>query len=77
LKERIILWSDNALYHFCMAKFFQKKYDCELYGIIDVNDELKKFFLKQNIVKFKKTFYIREHIPKKIKKTRFEISRKF
>jgi len=51
-----------------MAKFFQKKYDCELFGIIDVNDELKKFFLKQNIVKFKKTFYIRDHIPKKLKK---------
>lgn len=52
------------LSHFAIAKFLQEQYDCNMFAIIDFVDHAKKFFLNQQLVKFQKVWYIRDHILK-------------
>ena len=59
MKEKILLWLDVFSAQFGMAKWLQKKYDCEICAIIDVNKG-KKFYEEQKIVDFKKKWYFRE-----------------
>ena len=59
MKEKILLWLDVFSAQFGMAKWLQKKYDCEICAIIDVNKG-KKFYEEQKIVDFKKKWYLRE-----------------
>lgn len=51
---------DHRFVHFSIAKYLQNHYDCDLYAIVDVNVKPKKFFEKQKIIKFKKTWYFRD-----------------
>lgn len=62
MKDRILFWVDGGLQHFGIAKFFLEKYDCDSFAIIDINDNLKNFFLRQNLVKFQKVWYLHDHI---------------
>ena len=59
MKEKILLWLDVFSAQFGMAEWLQKKYDCEICAIIDVNKG-KKFYEEQKIVDFKKKWYFRE-----------------
>ena len=59
MKEKILLWLDVFSAQFGMAKWLQKKYNCEICAIIDVNKG-KKFYEEQKIVDFKKKWYFRE-----------------
>ena len=59
MKEKILLWLDVFSAQFGMAEWLQKKYDCEICAIIDVNKG-KKFYEEQKIVDFKKKWYLRE-----------------
>ena len=59
MKEKILLWLDVFSAQFGMAKWLQKKYNCEICAIIDVNKG-KKFYEEQKIVDFKKKWYLRE-----------------
>jgi len=62
LKDRILFWLDSGLHHFGIAKFFLEKYDCDSFAIIDTDNNLKNFFLRQNLVKFQKVWYFREYV---------------
>lgn len=49
---------------FASLSFLQKKMPCEIYGIIDRNESVKKFFQKQKFVNFKELFYYRDSIKR-------------
>ena len=77
MKDKILFWIDNDLIQFGIAKFLQEKYDCDMYAIIDINSVTKKFFLQQNIVKFKKSWYYRDCFDNKIKSPDLDYLKKF
>lgn len=63
MKNKLLFWIDGPL-HFCIAHHIQKTYDCDLYAIIDVTNKPKKFFINQDLVKFKKIWFFHDHIKK-------------
>ena len=58
LKDKILFWISKDLIHFGIANELQKKYDADLYAIIETYDKPKEFFQNQNLVNFKKTWYL-------------------
>lgn len=67
LKHKILLWIDGGFIHYGIAKSLQEKYDCDLYAIIDVNPQIKKFFLDQKFVNFKEKWFFRDCLMKEKK----------
>ena len=59
-----ILYYIETISDFGIAKYIKENLDCEIYGIIDTNDISKKFFQKQKILEFKKTWYYRDSVKK-------------
>ena len=53
MKDKILCWFDGFPPQFGIAKYLQEIYSCELFAIIDVNSA-RRFYEKQDIVKFKK-----------------------
>ena len=64
MKDRILIYQDTTMYNFGLVKILQEKHDCDLFAIIDVTDNLNKFFQKQKIVKYEKTWFLYDHIKK-------------
>jgi len=62
MKDRLFFWMGGVLLHFGIAKYIADKSDCELYGIFDVDIVHKKFFENQNITKFQKVWFYRDHV---------------
>jgi len=62
MKQKILWWQGRELTYFGIAKYFQEKYDCDNYAIIEIRDKPKKFFEKQKIIKFKKVWYFYDEI---------------
>ena len=60
MKDKIIFWSGFDFTQFCMGYYFQKKYDCDMYSIIDITDATKTFFEEQKLVNFKKIWFIHD-----------------
>jgi hypothetical protein len=54
MKEKILVYLDGWFTHFGISEYLQKKYDCELFGIVDFGQKSQDFFQNQDIVKFKK-----------------------
>jgi len=66
MKDKIIFWLDSEFTHFTIAKAIQDRHNAEFFAVIDVTDNPKKFFQKQQIVKFEKTWFYHDNIdPKK------------
>jgi hypothetical protein len=64
MKDRILIYQDYTIHNFGLAKALQEKHDCDLFAIIDVTDNMNKFFQKQKIVKYEKTWFLYDHIKK-------------
>lgn len=62
VKDKLLVWIDGIFFHFCISKYIHDKYDCDLFTIIDVDNEKKIFFDKQKLVNFRKTWYYRDYI---------------
>jgi len=62
MKDKLLVWLGGTFFHFCITKFISDKYDCDMFIIIDADDEKKIFFEKQKLVSFKKTWFYREHV---------------
>ena len=62
MKDKIIFWMGGDFTHFSLSYYFQKMYDCELYGIIDITNKTKIFFQKQDLVNFDKKWFFHDHI---------------
>ncbi len=62
MENKILFWFGADFTHFCMSYFLQKENNSDFYSIIDITNKPKKFFDEQNIVNFKKTWYLHENI---------------
>jgi len=66
MNKKIIFWLDADLLSYCLAYYFQKKYEAELYAIIDITNRPKKFFQEQKLVQFKKIWFYHNFKNQKI-----------
>jgi len=66
MKKKIIFWLDADLLSYCLAYYFQKKHEAELYAIIDITNRPKKFFQEQKLVQFKKIWFYHNFKNQKI-----------
>ena len=64
MNKKILFWISSDLTHFGLSKHFHEEHNFELYAIYDVTNNLKKYYEKQQIVKFKKVWYMHDHIQK-------------
>ena len=64
MKTRLLVYQDYTLHNFGLAKILQEKHDCDLFAIIDVTDNMNKFFQKQKMVKYSKTWFLYDYIKK-------------
>jgi hypothetical protein len=64
MKDRFLIFQDQALINFGLTKKLQEKYDCDLFAIFDITNNMNKFFQKQKIVKYNKTWFLFDHISK-------------
>ena len=76
MTKRILFWIDATLDHFGAAKYLQNNSGLEMFAIIDANKG-KKFYQEQNIVKFQKKWFLRNHILKKSTKPDLEYLDRF
>ena len=60
--SKIIFWMNAFFLNFVVAESLKKKYDCDIYALIDITNRTKQFFIDQNLVNFKKTWYIFDNI---------------
>ena len=67
MKDKILFWLETGSPHLGIAKYLDENYDCDLFTIVNTNKG-KKFFQKQNIIKFIKTWYLRDNVVKSNKK---------
>ena len=61
MKDKIIFWLDSNLTQFCLAYFLQKELDSDFYAIIDATNKTRSFFENQNLVNFKKIWFLHDH----------------
>jgi len=65
-KNKLLFWIDINLIHFGLAEALQERYDADFYAIIDSSyHKHKEFFQNQDIVKFKKIWFLHDYISKK------------
>ena len=64
MNPKIIFWESDALAFVGLPKVLQEKYNFDIYAVIDITDKQKKFFQKQEIIKFSKIWYFHDHISK-------------
>ena len=62
MNKKIIFWLDSNLTYFCLAHFLQKELDADFYAIIDVTNKTRSFYENQNLVNFKKVWFLHDHI---------------
>ena len=66
MKDKIVFWFGGDFTQFCMAYYFQKKYDCDMYSIVDITNKTKEFFKHQELISFKKTWYLHDQYDSKL-----------
>ena len=72
MNSKIIFWESDALAFVGLPKILQEKYNFDIYAIIDITDKQKKFFQKQELIKFSKIWYLHDHISKTTEKPNME-----
>ena len=50
-----------------VSKILQEKYDFDIFGVLDISDKSKEFFNKQQLIKFKKIWFLYDNISKTAK----------
>tara|TARA_B110000495_G_scaffold8202_1_gene6021 strand:+ start:59 stop:1564 length:1506 start_codon:yes stop_codon:yes gene_type:complete len=64
MTDKIIFWMNGFFLNFAIAENLKKKYDCDIFAIIDITNRTKQFFIEQNLVNFKKIWFFHDHIQK-------------
>ena len=67
MTEKIIFWFSADLLPYCLAHFFQKQRDSELFAIFDVTNKPKEFFKKQEFIKFTNFWFYHDQMKFEIK----------
>jgi len=62
MTDKIIFWMNSFFLNFAIAESLKKKYDCDIYALIDITNRTKQFFIDQNLVNFKKIWFLHDHI---------------
>ncbi|VVC05670.1 Capsule polysaccharide biosynthesis protein [uncultured archaeon] len=62
-KPRILIQLEGY-FNVGVARYLQDNLDCDIYALVDINKQIKKFFLQQQFVNFKKVWYLRDHLMK-------------
>jgi len=75
--DKILFFFSHNFVYFAAAKSLQKKFNGEFYSIIDVNEQIKKFFQKQKLLNLKKTWYLRDHVSEITNQIDFNYLRDF
>ena len=60
--KKILFWIDISLLYFGLAKFIQENFDCDMYSIYEITEKPKNFLKKQDIVNFKKTWFLHDYL---------------
>ena len=68
MNSKIIFWINDALSLVGLPKTLQEKHNFDIYAILDVTDKQKKFFQKQELIKFSKIWFFHDYISKATKK---------
>ena len=68
MNSKIIFWMNDALALVGLPKTLQEKHNFDIYAVIDITDKQKKFFQKQELIKFSKIWYFHDHISKTTEK---------
>ena len=68
MNSKIIFWMNDALALVGLPKTLQEKYNFDIYAILDITDKQKKFFQKQELIKFSKIWFLHDYISKATKK---------
>ena len=66
MKDKVVFWFGGDFTQFCMAYYFQKKHDCDMYSIVDITNKTKEFFKHQELISFKKTWYLHDQYDSKL-----------
>ena len=61
-KDKILFWIENFQIHFGISKALIEKYDCEPFALIVSSENQRKFFDNQNLIFFKKSWYLRDNV---------------
>ena len=64
MKDKILVWISPDIMHYFIAYGIQKNYDADYFVIYDIPNETRKFFSKQNFLKFNKSWFFFDHIKK-------------
>jgi len=62
MKKKILFWLEDHYYHFGIAKSFHDLNEYEISAIISSTPSAKKFYLEQNLIEFKKSWFLRDSI---------------
>jgi hypothetical protein len=76
-KKKILFWITGNLMPFGLAHTLSMKTDYELYAIIDMEKKTKKFFTEQDIIPFKKIWFLDDHIKIQKKKPNLDYLKSF
>lgn len=77
MKEKILFWIEDIYTHFGLAESFHKKNDYDLFAIFDVFEKPKKFFQRQKLVNFKKSWFYLDEVHKNGKTPDFKYLKDF
>ena len=72
MSDKILFWLPNSLASFGVVKLIKEKHDCEIFAIADIVDKQKQFYENQQLIKFKKIWYLHDYISKTAKKSDLE-----
>jgi hypothetical protein len=61
-KDKILFWMESYQIQFGIAKALIEKYDCDPYALIVCSPQQKLFFNNQKLIKFKKTWNLRDNL---------------
>ena len=62
MTKRAIFWIDSFTLPYCISYYFQKKFDGELFAVIDITNKVKNFYQTQKLVNFKKVWFYNDSI---------------
>ena len=62
MKDRILFWLGRGLEYYGIAYFLNHQYDCELFSIIQTEDNAKEFYKNQKLVPFKKIWFFHDYV---------------
>ena len=68
MNSKIMFWVMDAIAFVGIPKTLQEKHNFDIYAILDVTDKQKKFFQKQELIKFSKIWFFHDHISKMIER---------